>query len=376
MAISRNMLLKSIVLYAEERRISESPEKELVIKETMGKRVQHIDDLAVEVDRPSIVVMLNGSFSPLTVGHVDLAERGLAKAREKYGVGINDRLFFLMGTSHAHKNVNIRNTMAISDRLHSLESFAMAHGNISLAITNQSRYINTLPLVQAAYPNSKVCALIGADVLELIVDPKFYNNSESETKAALKKVFQFDFLVSQREYEFRATKKTELVTVEKLIEHYPLLTDFESNIQEVILKNRPLREDLTIAQVSATRVRNLVRDNKPYEDLVAEGLSEFVEETGAYLARNIYAAYVSAVRLFTERFYDPETKQINFLGELHHFLKVIGVTDPKNNSEELQSLREQTILAYESFEDALKKPEKDERKVLDDIFKTDLFKGY
>jgi nicotinic acid mononucleotide adenylyltransferase len=132
----------------------------------LGEHLQDAQSLAV----------LAGSFNPLTVAHLALAE---TTEREKPG-----GVVFALATRTVDKEQP--QGALLADRLLVLEAHALRSKRRAVALVNRGLYVEQAELLLSALPQVQgVTFLVGFDKIVQVFDPRYYENRD----AALERLF-------------------------------------------------------------------------------------------------------------------------------------------------------------------------------------------
>jgi nicotinic acid mononucleotide adenylyltransferase len=319
---------RSIELYSISKRIHELGKKG--IPRLVFTREPFFRDRK-EVDR---VVVAAGSYDPLTVAHVSLFRKGLEAARESSGRDGLDETLVLTSTAHFEKDVNLRENAAIYDRVHAQEGFARCEGNVSLGFFNRALFVDMAGAVRESYPNSEIYFLAGIDVMQKVLDPEGYRKIGLDPDEMQKALFdQSCFVVSQRAVKTEEGEK--VITLEDLQARYPDSLKYADRMIPFDLGNSYSDLEIPIEEVSSTLIRNRRNAHEGIGELVAVGISQFVDKRSLYLSdSDRYAAFVCARQRFADE--HPDEPISNYIGDLMNYLERLD-EDPVLRSEEVRN---------------------------------------
>src|SRR3989338_4133851 len=145
------------------------------------------------------LVVALGSYDPLSKAHEALFLRGMGAAKNKPARTSLEELLIVTSTHHFEKKVDLRKNSAVYDRVHALEGFASCYGNVSLAFFNAPLFVTLAPLLQQKYGSDvSIYFVVGADLMDKIVDPQSYVCHDLSGEEALERLFNHSFIVCER----------------------------------------------------------------------------------------------------------------------------------------------------------------------------------
>lgn len=253
------------------------------------------------------VVVVFGSFDPLSRAHEALFLRSLDIARQMPAQAPLTELLIVTPTTHFNKKIDYAINSSIYDRIHSLEGFASCYGNISLAIFNHPLYVALAPAVQCAYGNHvNVSFSLGVDVMEKIVDPKGYEGRDLVFDDVMHALFQHSFLVNEREMPSSGAAQQIIITLDDLKIQYPHMQAYDGHLIATDIRGEYAGLEVPIQHVSSTLIRHTRSAGENARSLVAVGIGDFVDRRSLYLQDpSHYQAFAYA----RERFADSHTGQ-------------------------------------------------------------------
>ncbi len=183
--------------------------------------------------------ILGGTFNPIHNGHLILAK----EAKEKLGL---DKIIFVPANLAPHKdNLNLA---AAGDRL-AMISLAIG-GNKDFAVSDmetkrggRSYSIDTVKELKSKYPSDELYFIVGSDLLNYLDDWR-------DLGEVIKKV---KFIVATRP-------------------GYPL-EKIPSYIQTIAID---------AVDISAFGIRNLIKENKSFKELLPAGVFDYINMKGLY----------------------------------------------------------------------------------------------
>ncbi len=202
------------------------------------------------------VGVLCGSFNPLTFAHTILAEKAIATFDL-------DCVFFMLAKVTVDKE---RVTgLGLEDRLLLLSLYAEQHAKLGVALVNRGLYFEQAQALRARFgDHTTISFLIGMDKLLQIFDPRYYQDRD----AALQQLFALASLLVANRGDMDEQSFAQLLDR---------------------LENRPFREHVrfftlpeSIADLSATHVRQSLASAQPISTYVPPEVETFIRETRAY----------------------------------------------------------------------------------------------
>ncbi|MGV8168460.1 MAG: hypothetical protein ACP5N3_00220 [Candidatus Nanoarchaeia archaeon] len=245
------------------------------------------------------LVIAFGSYDPLSCAHELLFSRGIDAAREISGTEGEDELLIVTSVNHFSKEIDLEKNSTLYDRIHAQEGFASCFGKTSLAYFNKPLFVTLAEAAKQKYANAELYFVMGTDVFEKIINKESYTRFNLNADTALNKLFQHRLIVAQR------ASGDEIETSEDIMNRYAHSAKYSSRIHPLSLEAELPNLELKIENVSSTLIRTKRSENLPVKNLLAAGLSDFVDNRFLYLENNhIYAAIVAARELYAARFYD------------------------------------------------------------------------
>ncbi|MEI7719366.1 MAG: hypothetical protein WCI72_05840 [archaeon] len=285
---------RSIELYLIGKEIHE------LGKKGVSKLVFTREPVFRQREEVSNLVVAAGSYDPLSIAHVSLFRDGLRAAKESlHSTGLDETLI-LTCTAHFNKEVNLRKNAAIYDRVHAQEGFARCEGNVSLAFFNRPLFADMVDPLKSAYSNAEISFIVGTDVMQKILDPTGYASIGLDSAKVQEELFtKSRFVVSQRKISTPTGDR--LVTLNDLQSMYPECLQYSDRMIPLVLSEMHEGLEIPIEDVSSTLIRKKRNEDGNIKDLVAVGISEFVDKRSLYLQdSDKYAAFVCARQRFAD----------------------------------------------------------------------------
>ena len=189
------------------------------------------------------IVVFGGAFNPPTNSHFSLAEQIVSEYKNI------DKVMFLPVSDIYNK----KDLLPSKLRLDMLKSVVDKNDNfeISLVEVNSQKLLNTvetLEIIQAEYPNHKICFILGTDNLELL--PTWEKYEELVTN--------FKLLVLERDTH----------NMDEIIDNNVKLKDYENSFIKV--------EESVRSDCSSTLLREKLRQNKSIRYLVPDEVYNYI----------------------------------------------------------------------------------------------------
>lgn len=280
------------------------------------------------------LVVAAGSYDPLSVAHVSLFREGLRAAREASQTDGLEETLILTSTAHFEKDVNLRENAAIYDRVHAQEGFARCEGNVSLGFFNKALFVDMSESIREAYPNTDVYFIVGTDVMQKVLDSRGYQKIGLDSDETQRKLFAGSrFVVGQRKIETPQGER--VVTLDDLKVMYPNSVQYSDRMIPIDLQNGYEGLEISIESVSSTLIRQKRNLGGNIGNLVAVGISQFVDKRSLYLRdSDRYTAFVCARQRFADQ--HPDQPIASYINELMNHLERLD-----NDSElRVQEVRE------------------------------------
>lgn len=237
------------------------------------------------VPRVQRIGLLCGSFNPLTLAHVELAEHARETAR------LDLVLFTVAKVTVEKEHVT---GLGLEDRLLLLSLYAQRHERVGVAIVNRGLYFEQAQAFRSLFgPHVELFFVVGMDKLLQILDPKYYDDRD----AALRQLFTLTSLVVANRSAMAQGD------FDKLLDQ-PANRSYRPYIHFCGLPE-------AIAELSATAVRESLGVGQGIESSVPQETVTFLTETRAFcppvvIGEELIEAYAVRQRfldlLFADRF--------------------------------------------------------------------------
>ena len=224
------------------------------------------------------VGILCGSFNPLTLAHTELA----ARARETCQL---ECVFFTLAKVTVDKE---RVTgLGLADRLLLLSLYAQRHDCAGVALVNRGLYFEQAQAFRSLLgAEAELNFVVGMDKLLQILDPRYYQDRE----AALRQLFSSASLIVANRGDMAQEEFNQLLD-------QPENQPYRSHVRFCPLP-------ATIADLSATAIRNGLAAGKIMDEHVPAETATFLAETRAFAPplqdeEEIIEAYAVRLKLLT-----------------------------------------------------------------------------
>lgn len=209
------------------------------------------------------------SFNPLTIAHRELIDKATQK-------GKLDEILLVLDKKTTDKPLF---GASLEDRLLMLTLFARDKPNISIALSSHGLFVDKLMALKQVYPSrTEIFFIVGYDTIIRVLDEKYYQDRE----AALNQLFEGSrFLVANRGG--------------KSIKDIRRLFELEGN-EKYRDKIDTFQISPSLAGVSSTQVRRLVRGGESIAHLVPPEVDLFIRGTGLYAQGNEYELRTKVLR--------------------------------------------------------------------------------
>jgi nicotinic acid mononucleotide adenylyltransferase len=230
--------------------------------ESVLRRMRSAEMPALELISPSptasprSLALLSGSFDPVTVGHVALAEAALGNVDSVVFV-YSVRTLPKEGPSAVHPPL-----LEEVDRLGALVRVCEGHSGLAAAACSHGLLADQVDAAAVAFPGAEVSLVLGSDKLMQLFDPRWYGDRDAALETLLARV---RVLYALREGDERALR-----TLLRSADAGPWLD-----------RLRPLDVSPHVAAVSSSKVRALLRAGADISVLVPPEALPFVPRAGA-----------------------------------------------------------------------------------------------
>lgn len=197
--------------------------------------------VAGKTGTPKRVAFLSGSFDPLTLGHTTLAEAAAERA---------DLVVLIYSVRTLPKEGDIvPPLLSEEERLDIVSSWCERHPGIVPGVCSHGLLANQADAVRGCFPEARPLIVLGSDKALQLLDPKWYDDRDSELGALFK---QSDVLYAERVgEEGRVEDALALRENSKWRKHFTRI-DIPS----------------AVAAISARKVRALVAKGKRFDRLL------------------------------------------------------------------------------------------------------------
>jgi nicotinate-nucleotide adenylyltransferase len=182
---------------------------------------------------PKRLGIFAGSFNPPTRAHVALAEAALARV---------DEVLFVVPREFPHKDYH---GASLEERVEMLRRIADAEPRFSIGIADRGLFIDIAREARGHYGNAELLFLCGRDAAERIV-----NWDYGDQNAFSRMLEEFGLLVARRRGEYVSP------------------SEFSHRIEALEVDG--------LDEISSTEVRERIRRNEDWRELVPESIVEIV----------------------------------------------------------------------------------------------------
>ena len=282
------------------------------MQEQAEKNVHHLVLTYSPRDASSIknVVVAFGSYDPLTLAHEMLFAAAKEAVQRNYFEDTGEvkaleataseatalkatSVLVVSSTAHYDKRVDLQQNSALPDRILALETRYAQRSQNFVGLFNNPYFVHLAPKVQEVFPQANLSFVMGTDVLEKIADCAAQRKHGFDPRQVYETIFQHDFLVSARSYNFQGQKQ--LVTRDMLVEANVHLLPFEKKIRHLAVPEKSNASDLLFSGMSSTTVREKVNNGESLDDLVHLFVKNFISDWKLYQHNNSW--YEASVAL-------------------------------------------------------------------------------
>ncbi len=214
------------------------------------------------------------SFNPITHGHMAIL-RGAAKIKAF------QEILLVLDTQAMDKEIL---GATLVDRLLMLLVLFEHHPQFSVGVSNRGLFLAKAEVVKEMYPKDMdIIFIVGYDTLARVLDPKYYEDREG----ALDRLFAAcTFMVANRgDYGRKAIKRLMASRDNRR---------FRGKVQFFEIPHH-------LATISSNRVRQRVRERKPFAQLIPAQVKECIEKVQLYMADREVGSHGPRVNLYDLR---------------------------------------------------------------------------
>jgi nicotinic acid mononucleotide adenylyltransferase len=194
---------------------------------------------------PRSVGLLSGSFDPITVAHVRLAEAALATS---------DLVVFVYSVRTLPKEgrgAEQASLLTELERLEALSHVCAGDARFAAAVCSRGLLVEQVEAAAAAFPGAELSVVVGSDKLLQLFDPRWYEDSDAATSALLSRALVRFGIRSGDERAVRRLLRRD---------------DLGPRLDRL----RPLDVPPEVAAVSSSHVRDLIRRELDVSELIPE----------------------------------------------------------------------------------------------------------
>ncbi|UCE14074.1 MAG: hypothetical protein JSV04_02580 [Candidatus Heimdallarchaeota archaeon] len=159
-------------------------------------------DIGTEETRSFNYLIMQGSFDPPTVSHLELLSKAI-DLRSKSSPHEMSHLILLLSLSHVDKKLDVTKRSLLGHRVVMLEKLFSEFDlglPITIGLSNVARYIELITASEKSLNKSNnVTFIMGMDVFEKVLDPNYYSKPLEEL---IPLIFQTNYIVAGRKEVF------------------------------------------------------------------------------------------------------------------------------------------------------------------------------
>ena len=206
-------------------------------------------------ETPGKLGVFPSSFNPITVAHVELAERAISEF-------FADEVLLVLDKKVLDKDVF---GATLVDRFLMLLLFCLDKPKISVGLASHGLFVDKITALQKVYPlGTQIHFIVGYDTIIRVLDKKYYDDRER----ALGELFgKCSFLATNR-------GEQNVQDINRLFERKEN-RKYARNVKTFMISG-------FLASISSTQVRDSVEGGRDITKLVPSEIEEFIAETGLY----------------------------------------------------------------------------------------------
>lgn len=214
------------------------------------------------------------SFNPITHGHMAILRGGAE-------IKAFQEILLVLDTQAMDKEIF---GATLVDRLLMLLVLFENHPQFSVAVSNRGLFLAKAEVVKKMYPeDTDIIFIVGYDTLARVLDPKYYEDREG----ALDRLFATcTFMVANRGAYGREAIQRLMATGDN--------RRFRGKVHFLEIPNH-------LAQISSNRVRQRVRERKPFAQFIPAQVKEFIEKVQLYMTDREVGPHGQRVNLYDLR---------------------------------------------------------------------------
>ncbi|MFN2545686.1 MAG: hypothetical protein ABR600_14105 [Actinomycetota bacterium] len=205
---------------------------------------------------PQVIVLLSGSFDPITVAHLAVADAAAATE--------NAELVLLVYSARTlPKDPGAPEPLLDEEgRLESIRRLAVHRPRYAMGLCSHGLLAEQVAAVAARFPRARIAVAMGSDKLLQVLDPSWYEDRDA--------VLRGMFVHAELRYALRTGDDG---AVEEALAH-PSNAAFVARI-------RALAVPRDVADVSSRMIRELVANGEDPSDLVPEAIRSLLPQRGS-----------------------------------------------------------------------------------------------
>lgn len=249
------------------------------------------------VQRPSNYLVIQGSFDPPTLSHLELLSKAI-DLRSNINPLDSIEIIILLSLSHVDKKLNVLSRSLLGYRVEMLENlfdnFKLTTP-ITIGLSNVARYIDLIKAVQQSFKNIKTISFImGMDVFKKVLDPNYYIKPLEEV---LPDIFSADYFVAGREEVFSKNDFSQFLN-----KHLPKI--FHQKIHFLSLRRH-------FRFLNATLIREKFSKKQPVQEVsVHPAILKYLKKNNLYRSSSEWLATKIAIQTVIQITLDAGKKEI------------------------------------------------------------------
>ncbi len=267
-------------------------------------------DITKKTSTPSQYLIIQGSFDPPTLSHLELLSRAI-DLRRKINPLNSIEVVFLLSLSHVDKKLNVLNRSLLGSRVEMLEKLSKSL-DLQLAITiglsNVARYIDLIEAAQQSFSNIRnITFIMGLDVFKKVLDVYYYSEP---LEKVFPLIFKADYFVAGREKVF-SDKEFSLY----LKNHLP--TDYHQKVHFLAMPNH-------FRFLNATSIREGYSKNQSSQkNSIHPVIERYLEKENLYRSTSKWIATKIGIQSIIQLTLEAGKDRIIAVEILNHLLPLI-----------------------------------------------------
>ncbi len=259
---------------------------------------------------PSNYLIIQGSFDPPTLPHLDLLLKAIDLCLSK-NPSEPIKVVILLSLSHVDKKLNVLDRSLLGYRVEMLEvlfNSSKLPYPITIGLSNVARYIDLIKAVQHFFNDiKKISFIMGMDVFKKVLDPIYYIKPLEDV---FPKIFEADYFIAGREGVF--SEDDFYFFVQDKLPDYLL--------EKVHFLSLPNQFKL----INASQIRDYLSKKQVNEEVnVHPDVLEYLKKHNMYQTTPEWQATKIAIQTVIQLTLEAEKNQIAAIKILNHFLPII-----------------------------------------------------